>query len=103
MLNFVTDLIAISVFGCVSCWGLVQLTKKIIGYATPNLPKDLSISNIVTVGVRTHTLVDRPQGLRSRTSVDDEDDEANLKVNADLGATTPVSHERHLRILAHVR
>jgi hypothetical protein len=32
-------------------------------------------------------------GLRSRTSVDDEDDIAALKLNGDLGATTPAPHE----------
>jgi hypothetical protein len=77
--------------------------KKIIGYATPNLPKDLYISNVVTVEVWTRTLIDRTWGLRSRTSVDDEDDEADLKFDGDIGAMTPVSHERHLRILTHVR
>jgi hypothetical protein len=62
--------------------------KKIIGYATPNLPKDLSISNDVTVGVQTCTLVDQTRALCSRTSIDDEDDEADLKVDGDLGETT---------------
>jgi hypothetical protein len=72
-------------------------------YTNPNLPKDLSISNAVTVGVRTRTLVDRTWGLRSRTSIDNKDDIADLKVDGDLGATTPVSHKRHLRVLAHVQ
>jgi hypothetical protein len=43
------------------------------------------------------------RGLCSRTSVDDEDDVADFKVDGDLGATTLVSHERHLSVLAHVR
>jgi hypothetical protein len=37
--------------------------KKIMCYATPNMPKDLSISNVVTVGVRTHILGDRNAGI----------------------------------------
>jgi hypothetical protein len=67
------------------------------------MPKDLSISNAITVGVRTRTLVDQMRGLRSRTSVDDEDDVADLKVDEHLGAMTPVSHKRHLRVLVHIR
>jgi hypothetical protein len=43
--------------------GLGANNKKITGYATPNMPKDLSISNAVTVGVRTRTLVDRNAGI----------------------------------------
>jgi hypothetical protein len=80
----------------------VQITKN-IGYATSNTPNDLSISNAVMVGVRTRTLVDRTRGLRSRININDEDDEADFKVDGDLGATTPVSHKRHLRVLTHVR
>jgi hypothetical protein len=44
------------------------------------MPKDLSISNVVTIGVQTRTLLDRNAGLCSRTSVEDEDDVADLKV-----------------------
>jgi hypothetical protein len=73
------------------CWGFCANNKKIIDYATPNLPKDLSISNVLTVGVRTRTLVDQIRGLHARTSIGDEDDVADLKVDGDLGATTPVS------------
>jgi hypothetical protein len=36
-----------------------------------------------------HTLVDRTRGLRSRISVDDEANVADLKVVEELGATTP--------------
>jgi hypothetical protein len=42
------------------------------------------------------------RGLCSHTSVDDEDDVADLKVDGDLGATTPVSHEWHLHVLARM-
>jgi hypothetical protein len=57
----------------------VQITK-IYWLRNPELPKDLSISNVVMVEVQRRTLVDRTRGLRSRTSVDDEDDVADLKV-----------------------
>jgi hypothetical protein len=76
--------------------------NKIYWLHNLELPKDLSTSNAVMVEVRRHTLVDRMQGLRSHTSVGDEDDVADLKVEGDLGETTPMSHERHLWVLAHV-
>jgi hypothetical protein len=47
--------------------------KKIMCYATLNMTKDLSTSNAVLVR-ETET-----RGLRSCTSVDDEDDVADLK------------------------
>jgi hypothetical protein len=37
--------------------------KKIMCYATLNMPKDLFISNDVILGVRTRTLVDRNAGI----------------------------------------
>jgi hypothetical protein len=37
--------------------------KKIMCYATPNMPKDLSISNVITIGVRTRILVERNAGI----------------------------------------
>jgi hypothetical protein len=83
-------------------WGSVQITK-IYWLRNPKFPNDLSISNAIMVEVRRRILVDRTHGLCSRTSVDDEDDVANLKVNGDLGAMTPVSHEWHLCVLTHVR
>jgi hypothetical protein len=73
-----------------SCWGSVQIAK-IYWLRNPKLTKDLSTSNARTVEVQGHTLVDRTRGLRSRTSVDDKDDVADLKVDGDLGGTTPVS------------
>jgi tartrate dehydratase alpha subunit/fumarate hydratase class I-like protein len=45
----------------VNVWmlGFGSNNKKKIGYTNVNMPKDLSISNAVTVGVRTCTLVDQ--------------------------------------------
>jgi hypothetical protein len=83
-------------------WGSVQITK-IYWLRNPEFPKDLSTSNVVTVEVQRRTLVDRTRGVRSRTRVDNEDNVADLKVDGHLEATTPFSHERHLRVLAHVR
>jgi hypothetical protein len=37
--------------------------KNIMFYATPSMPKDLSISNDVMVGVWTRTLIDRNTGI----------------------------------------
>jgi hypothetical protein len=37
--------------------------KTFMCYTTPNMPKDLSISNDVMVGVWTRTLVDRNAGI----------------------------------------
>jgi hypothetical protein len=37
--------------------------KKIICYATPNMFNDLSISNVVTVGVWICTLIDQNAGI----------------------------------------
>jgi hypothetical protein len=65
--------------GPVACWGSVQITK-INWLHSPELPKDLSLSNVVTVEVLRRTLVDRTRGLRSHSSIGDEDDVADLKV-----------------------
>jgi hypothetical protein len=77
--------------------------KKIMCYTTPNMRKDLSISNAVTVGVRTCTIVDQNAEItlphkrwrwRRRSRPQDHEDP---------GATTLAPHEQHLRVLTHVQ
>jgi hypothetical protein len=52
-----------------ACWGSVQITKKLCA-TQPRLPKDLSISNVVTVRSFGHVpSMTEMRGLHSRTSV----------------------------------
>jgi hypothetical protein len=44
------------------CWGSVQITKIYV-LRNPELPKDLSISNAITVGVLDTYLEDRNAGI----------------------------------------
>jgi hypothetical protein len=82
--------------------GFGENNKKFMCYATPNIPKDLSISNAVTVGVWTRTLIDRNVGI-TLSHKHWQDDVADLKVDEDLGATTLVSPEWHLHVLTHIQ
>ena len=57
-----------------------QKTKNFLPRIPLNYPRSVLCRYRRTTEIEIHTLVDRKRGLRSRTNVDDEDDEADLKV-----------------------
>jgi hypothetical protein len=84
------------------CWGLVQITKNLCAMQ-PRFPKDLSISNAVTVKeFQTRTLVDRNTGIMLLHKCCYHRCHSRPQGHEELGATTLASHERHLRVLTHI-
>jgi hypothetical protein len=83
------------------CWDLVQITKKLCA-TQPWFPKDLSISNDVTVGV-SHMYPRRPNtGIMLPHKRWRWSRRSRPQGREDLRAMTSAPHERHLYVLAHV-